>query len=472
VSNREITTGLTETTKRLGSAPLLRLIVSLGLPGMVSMMTAALYNIINTLWITRLGYEAIAALTVALPFHILAVAIGAGSGVGANALASRRFGEGNIESTSYVAGQIFSIAGFFGSLYMIAAVFFADNILIICGATPDIMDYGRQYLVVISFGGPFLFFSLIATNLLRGSGDAIKPMIFSISGVVVNTILDPFLIFGIGPFPELGIRGAALATAISQFLSAGLCFYYIVARKSAYYLKLRHLKPNLPILRDIYRVGFPAMLMEFGESVTFILLNNVLSAFGSIAIAAVGLSFRIIDFAAMPIFGASQALLPIVGFNFGARLWSRVWNAVKLTTLGLALLMGIAMVGLEIFTPQLLGIFSNDPELIGIGIPAMRLIMSSLFLWGPMIIFATTFQGLSKGKDALALTLVRQFIFFVPLLYLFSWVWGLYGVWIAIPVSDLISFIVAGLWLLREYRLQRRTGSWVDLPAPDADKKV
>lgn len=472
MSNREIKTGLTQTTERLGSAPLWRLIISLGLPGMVSMMTMALYNIINTLWVARLGHEAIAALTVTLPFHIMAIAIGAGSGVGANALTSRRFGEGNIESTNYVAGQAFPIAGFFGGIYLMAAVFFTDNILILFGATPNIMDYGRQYLVVISFGGPFLFFILIASNLLRGSGDALRPMIFTISGVVVNTILDPFLIFGIGPFPEMGVRGAALATVISQLLSAGLCFYYIVARRSAYQLKFRHLKPSLPILRDIYRVGIPAMLMEFGESITFVLLNNVLSAFGSLAIAAVGLSFRIIDFAAMPIFGASQALLPIVGFNYGARLWHRVWRAVKLSSLGLTLLMGVAMLVLEIFTPQLIGVFSDDPELIAIGVPAMRIIMSTLFIWGLMILFATTFQGLSKGKEALALTLIRQFIFFIPLLYLFSRVWGLYGVWISIPVSDVISFIVAGLWLLREYRLQRSTGVWVDLASPDGNKKA
>jgi putative MATE family efflux protein len=458
-------TGLTETTERLGSAPLWRLILSLSLPGMASMMTMSLYNIINTLWLSRLGYEAIAALTVALPFHIMAVAIGAGTGVGANALASRRFGEGNVEATNHVAGQVFPTAGFFGVIYLMVAVFFTDTILTLCGATPDIMDYGRQYLVVISFGGPFLFFTLMASNLLRGSGEALKPMIFTISGVVVNTILDPFLIFGIGPFPEMGVRGAALATVISQLLSAGLCFYYLVARRSAYRIKLRHLKPSLPILRDIYRVGIPAMLMEVGESVTFVLLTNVLSAFGSLAIAAVGIVFRIIDLAFMPIFGVSQALLPIVGFNFGARLWGRVWGTVKLASFGLVLLMGVAMVVLEILTPQLLGIFSDDPELIAMGIPAMRIGMSTLFLWGPMVLFSTTFQGLSKGKEALILSLVRQFIIFVPFLYLFSRLWGLYGVWISWPSSDVLAFLVSGLWLFREYKLQERSGIWSSVPA-------
>jgi putative MATE family efflux protein len=436
---------------------------------MASMMTMSLYNIINTLWLSRLGYEAIAALTVVMPFHIMAVAIGAGTGVGANALASRRFGEGNIEATNHVAGQVFPTAAFFGVIYLMVAVFFTDNILTLCGATPDIMDYGRQYLVVISFGGPFLFFTLMASNLLRGSGEALRPMIFTISGVVVNAILDPFLIFGIGPFPEMGVRGAALATVISQLLSAGLSFYYIVARRSAYRIQFRHLKPSLPILRDIYRVGIPAMLMEVGESVCFVLLTNVLSAFGSLAIAAVGIVFRIIDLAFMPIFGVSQALLPIVGFNFGARLWGRVWRTVKFASLGLVLLMSVAMVVLEILTPQLFGIFSDDPGLIAIGIPAMRIGMSTLFLWGPMVLFATTFQGLSKGKEALILSLARQFIFFIPLLFLFSRLWGLYGVWISWPVSDVLAFLVSGLWLFREYKLQQRFGIWSAAPASKSE---
>ena len=453
----------------MGYAPLGKLLLSLSLPGMASMITMALYNIIDTFWVARLGHEAIAALTIVLPYYILVIAISVGTGVGISAFTSRRFGEGNIEATNRAAGQIFSLSGFFGGIFLVVAVFFSRTTLTVLGATPDIIDYGTQYLVIIGFGTPLLFFSIMVNNLLRGSGDALRPMIFMIAGSVTNIILDPFMILGIGPFPEMGVRGAALATVISQLLSAGLGFYYVVARKSAYRVKLLYLRPSLSILRDIYRVGLPSMIMQITESVCFALFNNVLSAFGSLAIAAAGIGFRIADLAWMPIFGVSHGLLPIVGFNFGARLWGRLWRAVKLASGGIVLLMGIILVALEIFTPQLIALFSDDPELMAIAVPAMRIFLSALVIVGPSILFITTFQGLSKGKEALILSLVRQFIFFVPLLYLLPRIWGINGVWLSLPISDTLAFLVSGLWLFREYKLQQRTGVWSDIPVPEAD---
>jgi len=340
----------------------------------------------------------------------------------------------------------------------VLAVFFPEPILTVCGATPDIMDFATQYLTVIGLGTPVFFFMIMAGSLLRGSGDAVRPMAFMIIASVVNIILDPFLIFGFGPFPELGVRGAALATVIAQLIGAVLSFYYIVARKSAYRIKLLHLKPRLPILRDIYRVGLPSMIMEFMESVVFALFNYILSAFGSLALAAVGITIRIADLAFMPMFGVSMGLLPIVGFNFGARLWDRVWRAVKLASGGLVLLMGVATVILEIFAPQLIGIFSDDPELLAMAVPAMRIGLSALVIVGPAILFVTTFQGLSKGKEALFLSLVRQLIFFVPLLFILRQFLGLTGIWLALPISDVLAFLISGLWLFREYKLQQRRG--------------
>ncbi len=436
---------------------------------MASMITMALYNIIDTFWVARLGYQAIAALTVVLPYHILVIAISVGSGIGINALTSRRFGERNIEATNHVAGQVFWLAGFLGVIFLLAAVFFSEPILILSGATPDIMDLATQYLTVLGFGMPFIFFMIIASNLLRGSGDAVRPMAFMITATVVNIILDPFLIFGIGPFPEMGVRGAALATVIAQLFGAGLGFFYIVARKSAYRVKLAYLRPNLSILRDIYRVGFPSMIMQIMESVCFVLFNNVLSSFGSLALAAVGITIRILDLAFMPIIGVSHGLLPIVGFSFGAHLWKRLWRAVKLASGGLMLLLAGATVVLEIFAPELIAIFNDDPELMAIAVPAMRIFLSTLVILGPSILFITTFQGLSKGKEALILSLVRQFIFFVPLLFLLSRILGITGVWLSWPISDALAFLVSGLWLFREYKLQQREGAWSDIPVPGAD---
>ncbi len=258
----------------------------------------------------------------------------------------------------------------------------------------------------------------------------------------------------------MGIGGAALATVIASLLSAGLSFYYLVANKSVYRIRPHHFKPSLSVLRDIYRVGVPAMVMMVTESIVSALFNNVLAGFGSVALAAVGIIFRIADLAWMPIAGAAGGLLPVVGFCLGARLWHRLWRAVRLVSVALVAVTGVCMAVLEVFAPQAIAIFSSDPELIRISVPAMRIFLSTMVLVGPEVVVITAFQGLSKGKEAAVLALVRQLVFFVPALYLLPRIWGITGVWLSLPVSDILAFVVSMALIMREYRSQKRSGVW------------
>lgn len=449
-----------EHTGRLGTAPLGRLLLSLSIPSIASTITVSLYNIVDTFWVARLGHEAIAALTIVFPYQILFYAIGIGTGIGLGALVSRRFGENNLEATNHIAGQVFFISVFWGMLFMMTAVYFSDEILPAIGATPDILDYSTKYMIITSYGAPQIIFVLAAGSLVRGSGDAVKPMIMSISASVVNIILDPFMILGIGPFPEMGISGAALATVIAQSVGALFGLYYLVARRTTYRIHAGHLKPDIGILRDIYRVGAPASILEITESLSFILFNKVVSVYGSVAIAAVGLVLRISDLLYMPIIGVSNGLLPIIGFNFGAKYFQRLWHGAVLASVSITVLLAIATIFLEIFTPGIIGIFSKDAEMLKVTVPAMRIILSTMLFIGPSIMFITVFQGLSRGAMALVLSLVRQFLLFVPLLYLFSYLFGLYGVWTALPVSDVLSFAVTFVFIYREYRLQKKNYDW------------
>jgi len=445
-------------TERLGSAPLGRLLITLSLPGIASTITQSLYNIVNTLWVSSLGHEAIAALTIVFPYQILFYAIGGGTGIGISSLVSRRFGENNIDATNRIAGQIYFISAFWGLLFMIVAVLLADDILPALGATPDIMEYSKQYLVITSYGAPVMILSIVMSSLIRGSGDAVKPMLIMTSGTVINIILDPFLIFGIGPFPQMDVRGAASAAVIAQAFGALLGLYYFFARKTAYRIRASHLRPDMSILRDIYRVGAPSAILQITESLAFVLFNVIVSSFGSFAIAAVGIAMRISDFAFMPVMGVSHGLLPIVGFCFGARNFKRLWEAVKKASLGIMMLLLVITALIEIFTPQLVGIFSKEAELTSVSVPAMRIMLSSLVLIGPSIMIVTAFQGLSKGKTALVLSLIRQFIVFVPLLFLLRYLFGLNGVWLTSPASDTLGIIVSLAFIYREYRIQQQSG--------------
>jgi putative MATE family efflux protein len=446
-----------EYTKRLGDAPLGRLLVKLSLPGIAATISTSLYNIVNTFWVTRLGYEAIAALTIVLPFQILYYAIGGGTGIGIAALVSRRFGEKNPEAANHAAGQIFFLSVFWGLLFILVVVLSADKILPVLGATPDIMDYSRQYLMITAYGAPFIIFALVTSSLIRGSGDAVKPMIIMVSSTLINVVLDPLLILGIGPFPKLGVAGAALGTVIAQAFGALLGLYYFLAGKTAYHIKLAHLRPDMSILRDIYRIGAPSMISQLMESLVFLLFNKVVSSFGSMVIAVVGIVMRISDFAFMPVMGVSNGLLPIVGYNFGAGNYKRLWQSIKLASLGIMTLLAVLTIFMVTFAPQIVAVFSNDAALSAQAVPAMRIMLSTMLFVGPTIMFVTAFQGLSKGTMALVLSLLRQFLFFIPLLFLCRHLFGLMGVWISMPASDILSVALTFFFIYREYR--KRPGS-------------
>lgn len=457
---------LDKTTERLGTDPIGKLLMRLSLPSIISMVTISLYNLVDTFWVAKLGYQYVAATTIVMPFWVICIAVGVGTGVGTNALASRRFGERNVESANQVAGHMFPLAFVIGILFLLATNFFPQTIIRLCGATPDVMDIASQYIIILGWGMPFLFLGLIGRNVFQASGDVIRPMIFTIVGQIANAVLDPFFIFGWGFFPEMGIGGAAMATVIGNVLSAIMIIYFILTHKTSYRLKLPHLIPRWNIIFDIYRVGLPAMVMEVTESIVFALFNHVVAGFGSIALAAVGIAGRIIDLLFMPIIGTSHGLLPIVGYSLGAKLWKRLWGAVKMSSIWTAIFLVIATIFFEILAPQTVALFTDDPELTAIAVPGMRVVLSTLVVIGPTIMFITTFQGLSKGKDAMMLSLARQFIFFLPGLFLLSRYMGLYGVWLSMPISDILGAVTAGLWLYREYRNQKKTGLMADILTP------
>lgn len=460
----EKTGELSETTARLGTERLSKLLFRLSAPSMASMAAMSLYLLADTFWLGQLSYQAIAAITITVPFYIVVYATGYGSGVGINALASRRFGERNVEATNQVAGQVFPLTAIFGVAFMIVGLFFTRQLAALLGAPPHVIDLTVEYLVFFGWGVPFILFRVMTRNVFHAAGDVVKPMIFTVSGCVLNAVLDPFLIFGWGPFPEMGIGGAGLATSISGGLATALSCYYLLRSRSVYRLKLHHLKPNLTIIAQIYRVGLPSMLMDLTEAVIFVIFIRIVAGFGSVALAALGIAMCVAELAFIPVVGVAHALLPIVGFCLGARLWERLWAAVRQGSLIVAAVLGVATVFLAIFAPQVIAIFNDTPELLAIAVPGLRIFISALILVGPAIMCIITFQGLSKGWTAIALSLARQLLFLLPALLILPRFVGLSGVWLALPISDVGGAIVAGFWLYREYRLQKRKGIWGEAP--------
>ncbi|MBN1594780.1 MATE family efflux transporter [candidate division FCPU426 bacterium] len=442
-------------TARLGTAPVAGLLWRLGLPGVMSMFVMNLYNVVDTFWVAKLGPAAIAALTIFFPYQLLLVAIGVGSGAGFASLLSRRLGQGLIEQTNHIAAQVFFLSFGFGVFFSMVITLWPDPLLRCFGSTDDIHVLAREYLTIIGLGATFTFFSMMSNNILRGSGNTLAPMIILAIGAVLNIILDPCLIFGLFFFPAWGVKGAAVATLASQLATFGIGSIYLLTR-SGYRIQRKHLCPDLAILRSVYQVGFPTFVMQCVGSFIVIFFNHLLGRYGSQAIAAYGLIFRLAGLIVMPVAGLGQGLLPVVGYNYGALQTKRLWLAVRITSLASFALLGVGCVLVQLFPVFWINLFTQDASFLPLATRALRIAAISLPLIGPPFMWITTFQALGQGRMALLVSLSRQLLFLLPLLYLLPLKMGLDGIWTAIPISDALAFLAAGLLLMREYRRQER----------------
>ncbi|HOO90380.1 MAG TPA: MATE family efflux transporter [Syntrophales bacterium] len=436
----------------LGKDPIGSLLFHMSLPSVVAMLVMSLYNVVDTFWIGKISPEAIAALTICFPIQILFGSIGMGTGVGAGSFASRMFGAGNHARANGTAGQIIFLAAFFGILIILSCTIFCEPVLCFFGAPEHILPLSRMYLEIVVFGTPFLFFMMMSDSLFRAEGNPNVPMFVIVTSAILNAILDPFLIFGWGPFPEMGIRGAAVATVISQFSAFFLSVYFLFSHRSGYHVRFRDIIPRWSIIVPIYQVGFPSFLTHIAMSAVLVIYNHKLGDFGHLAIATLGLGFRINGVLMMILFGIGHGVMPMTGFNYGARNYDRIKEIARVSTKFSALIGGVSFLLVEIFARPLLAAFTHDPELLAIAVPGLRIYIATQILVGPMIAWINLLLGMGKGLASMMLLIGRQFLFVVPLVYLLPIYFGLDGVWLAQPLSNIISFTVILLWTELELR--------------------
>ena len=437
----------------LGKGRILPLLLKMSWPSISAMFAMALYNLIDTFWLTRLSPQAMAALTICFPIQMVFAAIGIGTGVGAGSFAARMFGAGQHLKAKQTAGQAILLSSVLGLLIIVITLAYHDKILILFGATGDILPLARQYLVTIVFGAPFLLFLMIANNLLRAEGKPNASMYIILTMSIVGAIMDPFLIFGLGPFPQMGILGAAISAIIAYFISGLLSLYYLHLKSSRYALNWRDLMPNVSIIASIYQTGFPSVVMNLVFSLVLIVYNHILANFGSLAIATLGLCFRINGLVVMVLFGMGQGLMPMVGFNEGAKLYGRLTETVNVAV-KISVIFSITVFLLfEIFAHSLLAFFTNDTQLLEIVVPALRIFVSMLLLIGPNIMWINMFIGLGKGLTSMVLLLIRDAVLLIPMLLFLPSLFGLNGVWMAQPLSNVLAFVIIYFWKKREFSM-------------------
>ncbi len=434
----------------LGRGPILPLLLRMSWPSMAAMLSMALYNLMDTLWLARTSHQAVAALTVNFPIQMILAALGVGTGVGAGSYAARMFGAGNIEAARKTAGQVFLLTLAFGTLLIVLTLTDPDGLLRLFGASEDILPQARTYLTIVIFTSPCVLFFMMVNNLLRAEGRPNLSMHVVLAFSAVGMVLDPLFILGWGPIPAMGIRGAAYSAVISQSVAALLSLFFISLRSSKYRLDWSRLLPDTAILRSIFQTGFPSIVMNLVISAVIIVYNHALIPFGDEALATLGMCFRVNGVVMMILFGVGHGVMPMVGFSAGARSYERLIETVREATRFSLILAVASFLLLEILAPQVLGLFSTDARLTAMAVPALRIFVSAMIIIAPALVWINMFIGLGKGSTAMWLMFVRDMLLLVPLLILLPPFLGVSGVWMAQPLSSVVAFFIIRRRALRE----------------------
>ena len=422
---------------KMGVMPVNKLLISMALPMMISMLVQALYNIVDSMFVAQISENALTAVSLAFPAQNLMIAVGTGTGVGINALVSRSLGERNGERANLIAnnglllyvlsGIVFALFGIFGS-----RLFFRAQT-----SDLEIVELGTQYLRICCLLSTAIFLQFGFERILQATGRTIYTMLTQGLGAIVNIILDPILIFGLFGAPKLGVSGAAVATVFGQICAASLaCFFNkkknddIVINPKKYHLQAHAVK-------SIYAIGVPSICMASIGSIMTFGMNKILIGFTSTAAAVFGVYFKLQSFIFMPVFGLNNGMVPIIGFNYGARKPDRLMKTMRLAVT---------------YAPQLLAIFNASAQMLSIGIPALRIISLSFLLAGFDIIIISVMQALGHGVISLIISILRQLAVLLPVAFIFSKIWGLNAVWIAFPLAECVALVVTILFWRKVYR--------------------
>ena len=430
--------------------PIFSLLVSMSVPMMLSMLIQSLYNIVDSIYVSWLGTDALTAVSLAYPLQNAIVSVAVGIGVGISSAISIHLGAGNQEKADRAATIGIGLTVFHCILFILAGLVVTRPFLSLFTDKSAVLEDACAYTYIVlcfSFGS---LLQIAFEKIFQGIGQMKITMILLIVGCVVNIILDPILIFGLLGFPELGVAGAAIATVIGQ-ISAFLLYIVVYLRKSyAIHIRAKYLRFDPSIIRQIYSVGIPSSIMMLLPSVLISILNSILTAFSGVYVAVLGVYFKLQTFIYMPANGIVQGMRPIIGYNYGAGETHRVRSAIRYS---LACAAGLMLLGtlLSLLIPeQIFALFNADAELLECGVTALRIICLGFLVSSVGIIYSGTFEALGNGRNSLIISLLRQFVITIPLSFLLAKLWGPVGVWISFPAGELCASIAA-LLLLRSY---------------------
>lgn len=432
----------------LGEDKISKLLIKFSVPAIVGMMVGALYNIVDRIYIGNshvLGSQGIAAITICFPIMIILMSMGVLFGIGGATLFSIRLGEKKLEEAENVLGNAFTLLVLAGLSFLVFGQLFLTPLLTLFGASADILPFAISYMRIIFFGATFQVVSMGMNNFIRADGNPTIAMMTMFMGAGLNIILDPIFIYVL----DMGMSGAALATILSQLVSATWVVSYFIGKRSKNKLKLEFIKLKFQIVKKIVPLGMPGFLLQLSNSLMNMILNKSLIIYGgAIAVSGMGIINSLLTIFLMPIIGLRQGSQPIISYNYGAKKLDRVKTTVKLTIMVATIIVLIGYSMIRIFPEQIISFFNQEPELIEFGSHALKSWLLLLPVIGFQIIASNFFQSIGMSKSATFLTLTRQVIFLIPAIIIFPKIWGLNGILYAAPFADFFSFLVTGAWFL------------------------
>lgn len=441
MSQKALTPEAGTNENKMGTMPIDKLLISMSVPMMLSMLVQALYNVVDSIFVARIEEDALTAVSLAFPLQSLMMALGIGMGVGVNALLSRALGEKDYELVNKSATNGIFLAAVNFVIFLIVGLTLVEPFYRAQIDNENIIGYGTTYLTIccsFSFG---IYMQMIFERLLQSTGKTLYNMITQMTGAVINLILDPILIFGLLGAPRLGIAGAAIATVTGQVIAGVFALILNLKMNKEISLSFKGFKPDGEVIRRIYSVGLPSIIMQSIGSVMVFAINKILGAFSSTAVAVFGVYFKLQSFVFMPIFGLNNGMVPIVAYNYGAKNRLRMLKTIRLATIFAVTIMSAGLLIFEVFPGMLFRLFDASDHMLSMGIPALRIIAVHFPIAAVCIILGSVFQSLGNGIYSMIVSVMRQIVVLIPAAYLLSLTGNVNNVWWAFPIAEVMSLI-------------------------------
>ena len=443
---------LTSHSEKMGTMPVGRLLITMAAPMMVSMLTQAFYNVVDSVYVARVSEESLSALSLVFPAQNLMIGIGTGTGVGIGTLIARALGAGDNARANKIAGNSVFLMVCCWAMMFLFGLLGAERF--VCGQTDDplIREAGVSYLRIVTMGSFFLYAEMGFNRLLQSTGLTNKSMWGQFTGAVTNIILDPFFIFGWCGLPAMGTAGAAIATVIGQIVGTTVAIALNLRYNRELHITLRDVLPEGRLIAAVYRIAFPSILMMAVGSVMNYMMNGILISFTATAVAVFGVYFKLQSFAFLPVFGLNNAMIPIIGYNYGARDRERIYSALRYSVLFAVSFMLLAMLIFQLFPRTLLGLFNASGNMLAIGVPALRRISMCFIFAGFCIVSGSACQALEMPMASLITSILRQVVVLVPAAMLLARSGDVSMVWWAFPIAEVMSLLASAFFLRRALR--------------------